>query len=125
MQFKSLLRFLYNHNPFYFLSTCFVLYAFLIAFHSGALGNQASWMLARLLGGFTLLMAVTGFLVIRLGKVWDDARSILCVVLLLFFAQSVSFDETCVEDPHVGLQVLTAGFAFAIVLTEGLLGALS
>ena len=59
-----------------------------------------------ILSGYTMPLAAAAGLIIRLGKVWEDARSILLVVVLLFLALSVSFDES--------------GLAFAVFLSEGL-----
>lgn len=124
MPSRTLVRLLYNHNPFYVLSSCFVLYGLAVAFRDRPMTEESSWLLARLLGGYTLLTAATASLVIRLGRVWEDARSLLLLVLLQFFALSVSFDLTCVTLPETAYQVLLAGFCFACATTEGLLRSL-
>ena len=121
MQASSLLRFLYNHNPFYAISTCFVLYGLLAAFAGREMNSETTWLLARMLTGYALLLAVTAYLVVKLGHVWEDARSLVLLVLLLFFAMSVGFDFTCVTLPETAWQVLLAGFGFAVAVTEGLL----
>ena len=38
-------------------------------------------------------MAATAFALIRFGNIWQDARSILLILLLQFVAISMSFDE--------------------------------
>ena len=87
------LRFLYNHNPFYLISTCLVLYGLQAAFHPKPGELIDPWMLLAALSGYTLLSAITAFLIVRFGKVWEDARSLLLILLFLFLALSVSFDE--------------------------------
>ena len=54
----------------------------------------------------------------------DDARSIFMVLLLLFFALSVSFDYLCVSAPTTAVTMLSLGFAFVVLLTETLLWSL-
>jgi len=51
------------------------------------------WGLLGSLAGITLLMAVTAILIVRFGKVWEDARSLILIVLLMLLAISVSSDE--------------------------------
>ncbi len=37
---------------------------------------QGAWWLAQWLGAYTVLLALTAVVIIRVGKVWDDARTI-------------------------------------------------
>lgn len=122
-------RFLYNHNPFYVISAALVLYGLRISF----LGGDA-FQTRALIGGlmaFALLLAGTAWLIIRLGSVWNDARTILLVIVLLFVGISVAcdlslagFDARRVRDLQTGFQNFLGGYLFAVVLSETLLGVL-
>lgn len=86
LSFADLIKFLYTHNPFYLLSVLLFLYSLHVSFPAGEIGSVDPWSRMRLLCAYTSIMAVTAFLVVRIGKVWDDARSILLLLLLLFVA---------------------------------------
>lgn len=111
-------RFLYNHNPFYLISALLVL----IGLHK-ALGTDSSvtggWLLMGVLCGYTLLLATAGYVIVRFGQVWEDARMILLVIVLLFLALSVSFDRIVLENPALGARFLCLGLAFSVMLSEG------
>lgn len=115
------MRWLYNHNPFYLLSACFLLHG-----ASNTLRPAGPpidpWPMMGLVGGYVVLMAVTGFLVVRFGRVWDDARSILVIVLLLLGEMAISLHEVWL-DPRwwMGPLVGVVGLTFAVVVVEGLL----
>src|SRR4029077_8229242 len=91
--FQAVLRSLYTHNPFYLLSAGLILYGFHVSFRPEAGELINPWALMAALCSYTLLLAVTAFLIVRIGKVWDDARSLVLVLILLLLAVSVSFDE--------------------------------
>ena len=114
---RGFARFLYTQNPFYLISACLVLYGLHVSF--GDAGSEP-WSLALALCGYTCLMALTAVVLIRLGKVWDDARSIMLILLLLFLAISASFDEVCHTDYFAAARVLLCGLAFSVLVTEGL-----
>jgi hypothetical protein len=115
----------YNHNPFYLISTCLVLYGLQAAFHPRAGELIDPWALLAALSGYTLLSAVTAFLIVRLGKVWEDARSLLLILLFLFLALSVSFDEIVNTNPESGQALLLFGFCLSVGISEGLLSGLN
>ena len=52
-----------------------------------------TWALLFGLVGYTLLLAVTACLLVRFIGVWDDVRTVLLLVVLMFLATSVTFDE--------------------------------
>jgi len=112
---------LYTHNPFYLLSTCFVLYAIKRAFQPGVAEYLDPWDLMASLTTFTLLAAVTAWVVVRFGKVWEDARSILLVLVLMFLAISVSFDELLNLHSTKIAGPLAFGFCFSVLVTEAIL----
>jgi hypothetical protein len=77
-----------------------------------------------LLGGYTLLIALTGWAIVRFGQVWDDARTILLIVVFLELALSNCFDQVALKDPRAGAAFLLAGLCFSIGTSEGFLRAL-
>lgn len=121
----GVVRFLYNHNPFYLLSTCLVLYGLQAAFHPAAGELIDPWALMAALSGYTVLSAVTAFLIVRLGKVWEDARSLLLILLFLFMALSVSFDEIVNTNAESGQALLLFGFCLSVGISEWLLTGLN
>jgi hypothetical protein len=125
----SCARFLYTHNPFYLLSASFVLYGLHAAFgerseFAESAVSENVWLLAGSLCGYTLLLALTAYLVVRLGRVWEDARSLALLVILMFVAISVSFDELCYALPSTASTVLTFGLIFSLLVSEGLIRSL-
>lgn len=123
-QTRSFGRFLYNHNPFYLLSACLVLYGLQSAFQDGGALPSNAWLLASTLCGYTLLLAGTAYAVVRFGRVWEDARSLALLIVFMFVAISVSFDQICNTFPSTAAMVLTAALAFTLVVSEGLIRAL-
>lgn len=133
-------KFLYNHNPFYLISACLFVYGLQAVFRPGEVNLLFErfevayidpWFLMLGLCSVTLLMGVTAYLIVRFGKVWDDARSLVLVLLLMFLAISVSFDEIVTlaswDDDSVrdAVSLLGFGLCFAIALSESLLRGLS
>ena len=111
------IRFLWNHNPFYVISAFLVLYGIQVTFRDGAQLAEG-WLLLRLLGGYTLLLVGAGVLIIRVGAVWEDARTIVLLVLLLLVALSASFDKVCLDSESVGRQIQFIGFIFSVGVIE-------
>lgn len=120
----GVVRFLYTQNPFYVISSCLVMYGLYLAFRGEGAAVDDPWILAFALCGYTALMAVTAILVIRLGKVWEDARSIVLIVLLQFIAVSMSFDEICTQSAVTAAGLLMFCLALAVMISEGLVGGL-
>ena len=113
-------RVLYRGNPFYLVSACLVLYGLHKLFHTSD-AETSVWILTGVLAGYTALMAAAGALVVRLGKVWEDARSILLIVVLLLCAMAVSLDEVSIRMPETAKAMLIVGAGFAVALSESLL----
>lgn len=117
---SSIVRVLYTQNPFYLIGTFLVLFGL-----QQSLGSESqlatSGLLVGMLASYTLLLAGVGTIIIRYGKVWDDARTILLVILLLFFMLSTSLDVHILYDPLVGTVMLAGGLLFSVTLSEGLL----
>lgn len=121
--FSALLKFAYTQNPFYLLGTFLVLFGL-----QQGLGTEpnlaASGLLVSLLILYTLLLAGMAVVIIRYGRVWEDARTILLVIVLLFFMLSSSLDVVLLDAPLLGTCLLGGGLLFSIGLSETLLRAL-
>lgn len=127
---RRLARLLYNHNPFYAISAGLVLYGLYASFSGNGQAFQTHAMIGGLMG-FTLLLAFMAWLIVRLGSVWDDARTLLLLVALLFVAISVAcdfsladFDPRGVRSFRAGLTNFLGGYLFSVFVSEGLLLAL-
>ena len=70
-------RFLYNHNPFYVISAGFLLYGVKLVFRPGEVEYVDPWHLLMALSCVTLAMASAAFGIVRFGKVWEDALSLI------------------------------------------------
>jgi len=108
----GILRRLYNHNPFYVISTVLMLYAVLNSYGELKIGSINCWIMMGVLGSYTVTLSVIAILIVRFGKVWEDARSILLLLLLLFLGVSVSADDMFVkiESTSGGTLLMIAGF---------------
>jgi hypothetical protein len=117
---RQLVRFLYTHNPFYILSAALVFWGLRSSFETD---GQTFETLALMVGlfGYTLLLAATTFLVIRYGRIWQDGRSQLLLIVLLFLAISVTFDDALPRNPPLGVLCQVCGLVFSIMLSEVLL----
>lgn len=111
-------RLICSQNPFYLLSVCFVLHGTAHWFHRDNGVAFSPWPLLGLIAGYIILLATTGFVIVRFGKVWDDARSILLLILLLFVELSLIFDETLVRDPLNGRLLQLSGLVIAAGISE-------
>jgi hypothetical protein len=115
-----LIRLVCTSNPFYVLSAGLFLAGLRVSFGDPAQAED-TWALMAGLAGYTLLLAVTACLLVRFGNVWDDVRTVLLLVVLMFLATSVTFDEVLVLDPARGRACYLGGLLFAVALSEGLL----
>jgi hypothetical protein len=108
---------LYNHNPFYVVSAALVFWGLRSAFDTRqSLFN--AWPLTLCLAAFTVLLVTTAVLIIRWGKVWEDARSILLLVVLMFLGISVTFDSVLANDPAHAKWYYLGGLLFAVTTSE-------
>lgn len=111
-------RFLYTQNPFYLISCGFILYGLLVA--ASTFGSQflrASF-LSSSLASYAALMGLTAIAVVRWGKIWDDARTILLVIVIAIVAYSIAVDELCIGNPTQAAMFLVAGALGAFLLSE-------
>ncbi|MEZ6131416.1 MAG: hypothetical protein R3C59_22300 [Planctomycetaceae bacterium] len=132
----KLLSLIYFHNPFYLISACLFVYGLKllyregdasVLFQRGSVEYIEPWGLLASLAGVTVLMALTAILIVRFGKVWEDARSLILIVLLMLLAISVSMDEliNVLSDKDNSLRHLIVmfglGASFAVVIGEVLM----
>lgn len=117
---RPLVRWLWTSNPFYVMSAGLFLYGLRESF-----GSQTreidTWALMGGLTGYTLLLAAAAFVLVKVAGAWDDVRTVLLLVVLMFLATSVTFDELLVLEPRRGRLFNLGGLAFAVLLSEGVL----
>lgn len=114
------LRYLYARNPFYLLSVCFVFHGTAAWFQNDA-ALQNPWPLPGLISGYVLALAATAFVIVRFFNVWDDARSIFLILLILFVEMSLCFDDVLTRLPDIGKPLLILGLLLAMCVSEGLM----
>jgi hypothetical protein len=116
----GLIRYVCTKNPFYAISAALVLLGLWVSF-----GNQTEetevWSLMGGLAGYTLLLAATACMLVRFLACWDDARTVLLLVVLLFLATSVTFDHVLVMEPTLGTWCYVLGLVLSILVSEGVL----
>ncbi len=117
---SRLVRALYTHNPFYVISADLIFIGLRMSFDP-SVKDFDTWALISSLAGYTLLLATTACLLVRFGKVWDDMRSVLLLVVMMFLAISATIDDVLILRPGVGISLAIGGLAFALLVSEGLL----
>jgi hypothetical protein len=120
---RGLIRWVCTSNPFYVLSALLVCLGLWVSFGAQA-DASATWALLFGMAGYTLLLAVTACLLVRFVGVWDDVRTVLLLVVLMFLATSVTFDEVLSISPERGVVCYLAGLLFAVLVSEGMLRAI-
>jgi hypothetical protein len=96
-QARGLVRFLYSSNPFYILSADLVFVGLRLSFGAGGPASRTVGLLCGL-GGYTLLLATTACVLIRLGDHWDDLRSLLLLILMILMAIAMSGDDVMAAE---------------------------
>lgn len=120
---RQVSRWLYTQNPFYLLSAWLVFFGLRWSFGPGTSLESSAALFAGLLS-YTLILALSSIVVVRFARVWDDARSMLLLVVLLFIGTSVALDETLVQRPDLGRIFYLAAWGAAAVCSEGVLYAI-
>lgn len=115
----DLFRLLYNANPFYLISACLILYAQTIIFETGNIWMETAIPLG-IIAAYTVLLTATVIFIVRKGSVWDDARSLLLIIVSLLVVLSVSIDGKTLDSPLTGAAWLGGGMCFSIVIAESL-----
>lgn len=98
-------------NPFYLLSAAFVIHSTGLSIGEGL----SLSILLSLIGGYLVLLAMIGMAVVHFWKVWDDARSIFLILVLLMLELSLCFDQRIAlkeTGAILGLLGMTAGALF-------------
>lgn len=119
---NSALRWICTNNPFYAISAALFLAGLWLSFGDPESAADTTALMTGL-AGYTLLLAGTACLLVRFAQVWDDARTVLLLVVLMFLATSVTFDHTIVfdigrqEHPIRGYMCNTIGLLLAIGLS--------
>ncbi len=116
-------RWFYTQNPFYLLSAWLVFFGLRSSFGPGTALESSAALFTGLLS-YTLLLALASIVVVRFANVWDDARSMLLLVVLLFIGASVALDETLIARPDVGRVYYLIAWAIAAVCCETMLRAI-
>lgn len=116
----SFLKYVYTHNPFYAISAVLMLYAIWTAYRIRGVDATNCGLMIGALAGYTFMLAVIGVWIVRWGKVWEDARSILLLLLVLFLAVSISTDDLFVkaETSRDATILLLSGFLFSAIVSE-------
>jgi hypothetical protein len=117
---RGAIRWICTNNPFYVISAGLFLAGLWISFGDQSQADvEETWALLSGMAGYTLLLAGTAFLLVRYAKVWDDARTVLLLTVLMFLATSVTFDQVLETNRGVACNLMGLGFAMAV--SEGLL----
>ena len=114
---KSLGEMLYSSNPFYLVSAALVLGAVSSGLNASGVGTATLIPLAIMLG-YTVLVAATLIGLVRWGKVWDDARSLMMIVMILLLVLSAASDSELLDSLPSGLGRALAGFGFSLIVLE-------
>lgn len=93
----DLVRWIYTHNPFYALSAALVFWGLRSSFQTDGQSFQTVALMVGLVS-YTLLLALTTYLVIRWGRVWEDGRSQLLLIVVMFLAIGISLMKTGAFD---------------------------
>ncbi len=117
---RGLVRFLWTSNPLYVISAGLFLYGLQTSFGAQSRDTD-TWALTAGLGGYTLLLAGAALFLVRYAGFWNDLRTVLLLVVLMFLATSVTFDELLVMNPDRGVPLNVAGLVFAAAVTEAVL----
>src|SRR5438128_603954 len=114
---RGAIRWVCTKNPFYVVSAGLFLAGLKISFGDAAQA-QDTWAMMGGLTAYTLLLAGAACLLVRFANVWDDVRTVLLLVVLMFLATSVTFDEVLVLDWQRGVICYLAGGSFAVLVSE-------
>jgi hypothetical protein len=118
---QDVYEFLYTHNPCYAISAALVFWGLRTSFDTSAGDSfQCAGLMIGLVA-YTLLLAATTLVVIRVGKVWEDGRSQLLLIVLMLLATSVSFDDALARNPQAGILCYVGGLALSIAVSEAIL----
>ena len=109
--------FLCAKNPFYLISALLIIYAQSALFTSNPLMGNTE-LPAAILAAYTVLLAAAGVLIVRVGKVWEDARSVLLLVLVLLQVLPVGIDGLLLNEPGPGRLWMAGVFMLSLCVSE-------
>ncbi len=133
VSFGKLWELLLAGNPFYLISAGLILYASTVVSDTSNIWMETG-IPVGILAAYTVLCAATVIFIVRHGKVWSDARSLLFVILALPLALSAGIDDKLISTPQTGMLWLAGSLLFTagvfqwvrhglgIRLSPGLLG---
>ena len=108
---------LYTSNPFYAISTAFVIVGFRMWTDTQGLDSTLWWLMSGL-AAFSIILASVCVALTRWGKLWEDTRSLFFLLDLIFFFMSASLDRP-IQEGHAGSHAMPIiGLGFAIGLSE-------
>ena len=114
---KTFFKWLYNANPFYLISTCLILYAQTVIFNTSNLDLNTA-ISVGVIAAYTLLLTGAAVLILRLGKVWNDLRSISLIITVLLFFLSVSLDRIVLDGLLTGILWQGGCLLFSLVVAR-------
>lgn len=114
---ESIWNFIYSSNPFYLISTVILLGAASSLFRATSIETDTLIPLS-IISGYAVLIAATLIFLVRWGKVWEDARSLLMIEMILMLVLSAGSDSEMIDSLEAGLIRGFGGLAFAAVLLE-------
>jgi hypothetical protein len=117
---RGLIRWLYCNNPFYVISAALVFLGLRASFDPNGKVFEV-WVLLLGMAGYTLLLAGTACFLIRVGDAWDDVRTLMLLVVLMFLSISMIFDDTMTCRPALGKACYLGGLLFSVAVSEGML----
>ncbi len=121
LRIRKLLGWVYTNNPFYALSAVLFFWGLWSSCYTKDYWAFKTVTLMVGLGAYLLLLAAATFLVVRWGKVWEDGRSLLLLMVVMFLGLSVSFDDALTGHFSVGAVCSLAGLAYSMALSETVL----
>lgn len=126
-EIRGVLRYLYNHNPFYPISAALILAGLHQVFYDAESArditaiNFNSGILMAVIGCYAVLLAAIVCVIVRMGKVWDDARTILLTLVLLLVTLSINGDKPILMHAGLASAFLIGGLVFSLGLCETVL----
>ncbi|MEW4486612.1 hypothetical protein AB1L42_00940 [Thalassoglobus sp. JC818] len=105
-----------SENPFYLLSAALVIHSTGLSIVSTSELDQ--YFLLSLISGYLLLVAGVAIFLVRFWKVWDDARSLFLIPILLMFELSLVFDRPLSSGENSGVFGLLIVVAGSLFLSE-------
>ncbi len=114
---RDLIRWFSNANPFYAISAVLVLIGLRMSFNPDVHAFPA-WVFILGLAAYTMLMAGMACVLVRLGNVWEDVRTLLLLVVIVFVGIAMIFDEVLMRDRQLGRLCDLGAAVFAIALSE-------